>query len=281
MTLVGHEKLERSFKKLIKEDRLSQGYIFFGEAQVGKFTFAKYLVNFLEAGEFEEPTRILSEALFIKPITQDGGESIGIDEVRRIKKFLYEKPVNSKKRTVIIDDAEQLTLQAQNAILKIAEEPPRAGLLILIVPNHEALLPTVQSRFQKVYFPRASKKVIKEILVRELNATPEIAGKIAEYSFGRIGRAKGLVSDKEVVNLVKETAGFLKNKESQQTFLRKLVESDKGQIKPFITAVISELAKDTPKNYLALKAILGRFTLISQLNLNKRLQLETALLWNT
>lgn len=281
MAMLGHERLEKSFKRLIKDDRLSHGYIFFGESQVGKFTFAKYLANFLETGKFEEPAGFLRETLFIKPETKDGGESIGIDEVRRIKHFLYEKPVISKKRTIIIDNAYELTTQAQNAILKIAEEPPRAGLLILVIPNPEAILPTLQSRFQKIYFPRLSTTLIKEFLLKELNVSFTVAVKIAESSFGRIGRAKDLVLNRNVINLGKEVNKFLKNRKSQQAFLKKLVESDKAQIKPFVAAIVSELAEDTHKNHLILKSILERFTAMSQLNLNKRLQLETALLWST
>jgi len=82
--LRNHENLTKTFKRLIKEDKLSHGYIFFGESQVGKATFAKYLANFLETGGFEEPTRILTETLIVVPSTGSADASIGIDAVRDI-----------------------------------------------------------------------------------------------------------------------------------------------------------------------------------------------------
>ncbi len=115
--LSGHDNLIKPFKRLVKEDKLSHSYIFFGESQVGKATFAKYLANFLEFGEFEEHKSILTESFIITPTAKEGDASIGIDAVRDIKQFLYSKPVCSERRIVIIDDADKLTSQAQNAIL--------------------------------------------------------------------------------------------------------------------------------------------------------------------
>ncbi|MEK7463306.1 MAG: hypothetical protein AAB621_03035, partial [Patescibacteria group bacterium] len=123
--LCGHKNLKESFSVLFKNGNLSHGYIFFGEPQVGKFSFALSLANFLETGNFESGGKMLSEILIIK-------ES-GIDCVREIKNFLWQKPHNSSKRIVIIDNADSLTAEAQNAILKITEEPPEHSLIILIV----------------------------------------------------------------------------------------------------------------------------------------------------
>ena len=145
--LVGHEKLTETFKQLIKDDRLSHGYIFFGEPQVGKFAFALSLATYLETGEFGESTRPLGETSVIQP---DEEGSISINSIRNSKYFLFQKPVYSSYRVVIVNDAEKLTPQAQHAILKIAEEPPGTALIILIVSNPDALLPTIQSRLQKI-----------------------------------------------------------------------------------------------------------------------------------
>ena len=142
-----HE-LTSHFKAIASEDKLSHAYIFFGEDKESLLSFAKKLVNFLEAGEFEEPEKPFSDALIVVP---DQGGSIGIDAARMLKGFLMSRPAISRRRVAIIDGGEALTPEAQNALLKIAEEPPEKGLLIVTARNAGSLLPTVSSRFQKVH----------------------------------------------------------------------------------------------------------------------------------
>src|SRR3989344_9614760 len=126
--IYGYDKLVKTFKDLSLKDNLSHGYIFFGESEIGKATFARCLANFMEFGEFTESNHVLTECLNIKPDFKESDGIIGIDAIRDIKQFLYALPVNSKRRIVLIQDAEALTAQAENAILKIAEEPPKSGL---------------------------------------------------------------------------------------------------------------------------------------------------------
>jgi len=279
--LIGHDNLVKTFKRLIKEDKLSHGYIFFGEPQVGKATFAKYLASFLEFGEFEEHLGIPTESLVIVPDIQKGDNSIGIDAVRDIKQFLYSKPVRSSRRTVVIDDAETLTNQAQNAILKIAEEPPPSGLLILVLPNPEVLLPTLQSRFQKIYFPRASTETVKNFLVKEVKIGVKEASRVAAISVGRIGRAKDITLSEKWASLEREVREFLRGVGENATIKELIDPEKKDKLLPFLVEVISHLREDKEKNYLALKAILKRMTFMSQFSVNKRLQLEAGLLWTT
>ena len=107
-----------------------------------------------------------------------------------MKYFLSERPSASAYRTVIIDGADNLTDQAQNALLKVSEEPPAHGLLILIVDNPENLLPTLQSRFHKVYFPRLSEEKIAGYLKSVWKVEDKAAAKRRPRdSFGRMGRA--------------------------------------------------------------------------------------------
>lgn len=72
--------------------------------------------------------------------------SIGIDEIRKIRQFLSLKPFVNEKKIVFIQEAQNLTTEAQNALLKTLEEPPASSVIILTVPNTSLLLPTVLSR---------------------------------------------------------------------------------------------------------------------------------------
>src|SRR5690349_15600623 len=114
-TIIGHETALADLKKLADRGALSHSYLFFGPAMVGKKMVARALAEHLEKRE-NAATVALSDCILIEP--GEGG-SIGIDTVRDIKNFLWQKPNVSARRTLIIDDAELLTAEAQNALLKI------------------------------------------------------------------------------------------------------------------------------------------------------------------
>ncbi len=127
---------------------------------VGKRTVAQALAHFLEKGEFEPcppANEILQDAklidlAFAKQLDRELKDSISIDAVREIKNFLWQRPNVSPKRTLIIDEAELLTTEAQNALLKITEEPPASSLLIVVASDLDGIMPTILSRLQKIHF---------------------------------------------------------------------------------------------------------------------------------
>lgn len=281
MPLIGHDNFVKLFKRLVKERRLSNSYIFFGETQVGKYTFAISLGSLIEHGVFENPEstkdsykKLLTETLVIKPT--EG--SIGIDEIREVKLFLSIKPVQANIRTVIVDDSQLLTPQAQHAALKITEEPPHGSLLIFITNNTDSLMPTLQSRFQKIHFRRLSTKSIIGMLEGTYEIAKSNAKNIAEMSLGRPGRAVDLVSNENITEIYKNAVSILKNNSQKRQIIDNLIEKQED-IYPFFTELIAQLARDPIKNYDNLRNITERMTLMHQFNTNKRLQLETAL-WN-
>ncbi|MBA1334785.1 MAG: DNA polymerase III delta prime subunit [Firmicutes bacterium] len=81
-------------------------------------------------------------------VLECSGESIGIDAIRNMQKEIYIKPYEGKKRVYVIADGGRMTVQAQNCLLKMLEEPPRSGIIIITVENQHNLLPTVVSRCQ-------------------------------------------------------------------------------------------------------------------------------------
>jgi DNA polymerase-3 subunit delta' len=190
------EKIE-IFKKLISNDGLSHAYLFFGEPQVGKFTFAKSLAYFLEYGEPFDTARDKPLIDFQEILPDPEKGTIGIDTARQIKNFLFQKPFRSKKRLVLIDQAQVLTVEAQGALLKIVEEPPPSALLILIVNESSVLLPPLLSRLTKVYFSRFPQKELEQILISRYKVSKERAKNITKESFGRIGRALSLLAGRK------------------------------------------------------------------------------------
>ncbi len=234
--LFGLEEKYKQFEKLINEGRLSGSYVFFGEKSVGKFSFALELVNFLEKGNYSHFTNLI-DARIILPESK-----IGIDKVKEIKRFLKLKPLKSKYRSVVIDQADLLTYQASNALLKIVEEPPAYSVIILIARNPLFLLETLSSRLTKIYFPTLPECRIKKILLVKYNLTEDLAEKLAKDSFGRLGRAIQLLKQNNQIKDLNER----------------------------IERIIIKLRKE--KKYSKIKMLLNKQVELSKYNLNRKLQ---------
>lgn len=86
-------------------------------------------------------------------ILQPQKASFGIEEILHWQERVYRKHYEGKYKVFILEQADKLTLPAENALLKVIEEPPEKTIIILSAQNAETLLPTIQSRAQAVFFP--------------------------------------------------------------------------------------------------------------------------------
>lgn len=246
--LFGHEEKIRSFRKLIKENRLSQAYLFYGDRGIGKSSFAVLLAHALEFGEFEVSGGTLLDANLVSRNLEEN--SLGIDKVLEIKKFLWQKPLRSPYRLAIVNDAEDLTDEAQGALLKIVEEPPAHALVIFIAHDPQVFLPPLLSRLAKVYFPRLKKEEVKKILIAKYKAGEKKAGEIAQESFGRLGYALSLLEAPP------------EGEENLETFLER--------------NILKMRREGLKKNSSVLARLLERETLVKRYNLNVNLQRKAA-----
>lgn len=242
--MFGHEDKIKLFKKLAGEDNLSHAYLFFGDAQIGKFLFAKALANFLENGKFEVAAEPLLDA---EVFSSDEKGTIGIDAMRDLKKFLWQTPFRSSRRLAIINEAEKLTPEAQSSLLKIIEEPPRGCFVIFVTYESDVLFPPLASRLTKIYFERMPEAKIEDVLSTHYKISREKAKIVAHESFGRIGRAIDLLSGKKRG----ENGDIQSDLEERILFLRK-----KGII----------------KNAKILSRLLERETFLKRYNLNQNIQ---------
>src|SRR3989344_5445821 len=92
--------------------------------------------------------KISPDIFIIAPQTSryDGLGHISIEQIRDLKKHIYQKPISQKVKFILIETAERLTVEAQNALLKILEEPPKGTIIILEAKEKSQLLPTIVSR---------------------------------------------------------------------------------------------------------------------------------------
>lgn len=255
--LFGLDDKKELLTRLISKNRLSHAYLFFGEPEVGKFSLAEWLARQIEK---KNETEILLDSQFIFPNEKS---IIGIDESRKIKQFLWQTPLGSNKRVVVIDRAEEMTPEAAAAMLRIVEEPPQHALIIFIANNETSLLPPLLSRLTKIYFSRVADEQMLESLILNFQLKKEKAEIIVKKSFGRWGRAMRLITGSDLEPIV----ATLETDSGAQILVGK-IEKD----------IMNLWQKDKIKNASKIKWLLTRADLINQYNLNSKLQ-EKAVEW--
>ena len=114
---------------------------------------------------------------------------IKIDQVREAIDRTAYRPFEGRRRVVIINDADLMNADAQNALLKTLEEPPSASTFVLVTSRPDVLLPTVRSRCQRLRFGRLSPVDVATVLMREHEYAETDAHAAASLSDGSIGVA--------------------------------------------------------------------------------------------
>lgn len=128
-------------------------------------------------------------------VTRTEKLSIGVDEVRDLVRTAALAPVGRGRQIMIIEDADRLTEQANNALLKAIEEPADRTVWLLCAPTAEDVLPTIRSRTRLVVLATPSAPDVADFLVRKDGVEPETAAYAARASQGHIGRARALAKD--------------------------------------------------------------------------------------
>ena len=202
--IIGNEQIKEEFIKAIEEDKVSHSYMFVGIEGIGKQmmakSFAKMILctNETEKGcnycksciEFNSNNH--PDFLYMKP----DGNSIKIEQIRYLQRKIQEKPIISNKKVYIINDADKMTTEAQNCLLKTLEEPPEYSTIILIGSNENAFLNTIKSRCMMISFGPIETEYIKQYMEKTYEMT-NISQNMLEAFQGSIGKAIILKDKKE------------------------------------------------------------------------------------
>jgi DNA polymerase-3 subunit delta' len=127
-----------------------------------------------------------ADVLLIEP-GENG--SIKVDQVREAIERTAYRPFEGRRRVVILDDADVINVEAQNALLKTLEEPPPASVFVLVTSRPDVLLPTVRSRCQRLRFGRLAPADVAAVLMRAHQFEEADAHAAASLSDGSIGAA--------------------------------------------------------------------------------------------
>ncbi len=163
--LIGHQRIIKHLSQSIKSGRLAHAYLFAGPAHLGKKTVA---FNFISQLVGVNPEKgIYPDILIIEPklVGRQGVKkeaAIAISQIKKLQRQVSLYPYRLAYKIILIDQAEKMTLQAANCLLKTLEEPVGRTVIILISSRPWQVLPTISSRCQLLNFLPASGKQIKQ-----------------------------------------------------------------------------------------------------------------------
>lgn len=226
--IIGHAQVIEHLKSAIKLDKISHAYIINGEVGSGKKMLSSAFAMTLqcETGNNEPCGKCKSciQAMNgnqpdIIWISHEKPGSIGVDDIRvQLNNDIGVKPYSSNYKIYIINEADKLTVQAQNALLKTLEEPPAYAVIILLTTNHEALLSTILSRCVILSLKFVEDELIKKYLM-EVKQIPDYKANISvAFAQGNVGKAIILASTQEFDQLREDTFSVLRNMNDMEIY---------------------------------------------------------------
>ena len=202
--IIGNEPIKNELKRAVDENKVSHSYMFVGIEGIGKQMIAKEFAQIVLCTNEEEKgchqckscVEFMShnhpDFLYLEP----DGSSIKIEQIRYLQRKIQEKPIISNKKVYIINDADKMTAEAQNCLLKTLEEPPEYSTIILVGSNENAFLNTIKSRCMKISFQPIETKYIKQYMEETYGMT-NISQNMLDAFQGSIGKAIILKDKKE------------------------------------------------------------------------------------
>lgn len=219
--IIGHENIKEHLQRAIESNHVSHAYILTGEAGMGRKSIANAFAMTLlcEKGK-KEPCMECHACKQVMSgnhpdliyVTHEKTGSIGVDDVReQIHDTIMIRPYSSYYKIYIVDEAEKMTVQAQNALLKTIEEPPSYAVIMLLTTNQEIFLPTILSRCIQLKLKPLQDLVIKSYLVGSLGIKESRAEIYGAFARGNLGRAIYLASSEEFQLMYTELLHMLKH----------------------------------------------------------------------
>lgn len=190
--IIGHDRQKRFLKFFLENKNIPHSFLFCGQEGIGKKKTAREFVRhlFCQTGNACgtcRPCVKLDRGSHPDLVIIENERSIGIDDSRMISKEISEHPFESEKRVIIIDNAETMTTEAANALLKTIEEPPPYNHFFIITSSERDIPMTIRSRCMRVPFSLLSTAQLEHYFRSKKNIDPKKASLLSSISFGSIG----------------------------------------------------------------------------------------------
>lgn len=213
--VIGHNDIIQYIQNVVEQDKVSHAYILNGERGSGKKMLASLFAMTLQCEKHgAEPCGECHSCIQAKSdnhpdiirVQHEKPNTISVDDIReQVNNDIVIKPYSGPYKIYIIPDAELLTVQAQNALLKTIEEPPEYAVIFLLTENAESLLPTIMSRCVMLKLRNIRTTLIRKYLMEQMHVPDYQADICAAFAQGNMGRAIMLASS-EHFNEIKEEA---------------------------------------------------------------------------
>ncbi len=209
--IIGHKNVINNLQNSIAYGKVSHAYIIDGPKGAGKRLLANTFAKTLQCiqGGTTPCNQCISchaydsgnhpDILFVKATKT---KSLGVDDVReQIGQNIDIKPYQYPYKIYIVQDADTMTVQAQNALLKTIEEPPSYGIFLLLSTNFNRFLPTILSRCVLLSAKPLPLGQVKQYLQQELDISSEKSDLYGAFSQGNIGRAREIATSEEFLDM--------------------------------------------------------------------------------
>lgn len=218
--IIGQEQIKEHMRNVLTTGKVSHAYIINGEKSSGKEFIARVFAMALqcEKGGMEpcQECRSCKQALSdnhpdIIWVVHEKPNTISVDDIRsQVNNDVAIKPYSSARKVYIINEAEKMSVQAQNALLKTLEEPPEYAVILLLTANANALLPTILSRCVVLNMKPVPDELVKRFLMHQMEVPDYKAEVCVAFARGNIGKAKALASSEDFENVKAEALSLLK-----------------------------------------------------------------------
>ena len=213
--ILGNEQIIEHLQNAIRMGKVSHAYILNAPASSGKMMIAEAFAAALQCvkkgaepcGECHSCKQAEShnhpDIIYVQHAKPN---TIGVDDIRvQINQDIAIKPYSSPYKIYIVDEAEKMNVQAQNALLKTIEEPPAYGVILLLTTNADSFLPTILSRCIRLDLRPVADDELKQFLMKKCGVVDYQADLCVDFSQGIVGKAVTLASSAHF-NEIKEAA---------------------------------------------------------------------------
>ncbi len=229
--IIGHGKILEHLISAVDFEKVSHAYIFNGEDGIGKKFVADYFAKLLLCNnrieDKSKPKHLRLRPCELCPsclqfdshsnpdviyVTHEKPRVISVDEIReQLVNTVSVYPYKGDFKVYIIDEADKMNEQAQNALLKTIEEPPAYAVIILLTENKDRLLETIKSRCEIIDLKPVEKDMIKTYLMKEFKLPDYAAENAARFAAGNIGRAERFAADKDFNEMKDAVLSVMRN----------------------------------------------------------------------
>lgn len=221
--VVGHKNIIKYIQNAVAADAVSHAYILNGERGSGKKLLANLFAMSLQCENRDEDGDACGKCRSCKQamngnqpdiirVTHEKPNSISVDDIReQVNNDIVIRPYSSKYKVYIIADADMLTVQAQNALLKTIEEPPSYAVIMLLTENAETLLPTIRSRCVMMKLRNIKDQLVKKYLMEQMKVPDYKADVCVAFAQGNMGKAIMLANSEYFSEIKEEAVHLLRN----------------------------------------------------------------------